>query len=108
MEQSATATTKMANRFIKNFNWRPAPNGGATGRVTLSVNTWPSSGRARVRSFALILALLLVLIDARAIELSRPETERIGKKIWQNECNGTVSGLTSWNGGENVASLGIS
>jgi hypothetical protein len=32
---------------------------------------------------------------------------RIGKKIWQNECNGTVSGLTSWNEGENFASLGI-
>jgi hypothetical protein len=32
---------------------------------------------------------------------------RIGKKIWQNECNGTVSGLTSWNSGEKFASLGI-
>jgi hypothetical protein len=32
---------------------------------------------------------------------------RIGKKIWQNECNGTVSGLTSWNEGEDFASLGI-
>ena len=32
---------------------------------------------------------------------------RIGKKIWQNECNGTISGLTSWNTGENFASLGI-
>ena len=32
---------------------------------------------------------------------------RIGKKIWQNECGGTVAGLTSWNTGENFASLGI-
>ncbi|MFN2507403.1 MAG: hypothetical protein ABR589_01370 [Chthoniobacterales bacterium] len=32
---------------------------------------------------------------------------RIGKKIWQNECGGTVSGLTAWNTGENFASLGI-
>ena len=32
---------------------------------------------------------------------------RIGRKIWQNECGGTVSGLTSWNAGENFASLGI-
>lgn len=32
---------------------------------------------------------------------------RIGHKIWQNECGGTVSGLTSWNAGENFASLGI-
>jgi hypothetical protein len=27
--------------------------------------------------------------------------------IWQNECAGTVAGLTSWNAGENFASLGI-
>ena len=32
---------------------------------------------------------------------------RIGNKIWQNECGGTVAGLTSWNTGENFASLGI-
>jgi hypothetical protein len=32
---------------------------------------------------------------------------RIGRKVWQNECAGTVSGLTSWNAGENFASLGI-
>jgi hypothetical protein len=32
---------------------------------------------------------------------------RIGKKIWQNECAGTIAGLTSWNTGENFASLGI-
>ncbi|MBB5349987.1 hypothetical protein HNR46_000208 [Haloferula luteola] len=31
----------------------------------------------------------------------------IGRKIWQNECGGTVDGLTSWNGGENFPSLGI-
>ena len=32
---------------------------------------------------------------------------RIGQKIWQNECGGSVAGLTSWNAGENFASLGI-
>lgn len=32
---------------------------------------------------------------------------RIGHKVWQNECGGTVAGLTSWNAGENFASLGI-
>jgi hypothetical protein len=42
-----------------------------------------------------------------AINLSQAEAMRIGKKIWQNECNGTISGLTSWNSGENFASLGI-
>lgn len=34
-------------------------------------------------------------------------TLRIGQRIWQNECAGTVSGLTSWNSGEQFASLGI-
>jgi hypothetical protein len=42
-----------------------------------------------------------------AISLTHSEALAIGKKIWQNECNGTVAGLTSWNEGENFASLGI-
>jgi hypothetical protein len=42
-----------------------------------------------------------------AISLTQREALAIGKKIWQNECNGTVAGLTSWNTGENFASLGI-
>jgi hypothetical protein len=42
-----------------------------------------------------------------AISLTQSEAREIGKKIWQNECNGTVAGLTSWNEGENFASLGI-
>ncbi len=42
-----------------------------------------------------------------AITLSQAEAQKIGRKIWQNECNGTISGLTSWNTGEDFASLGI-
>ena len=42
-----------------------------------------------------------------AITLSHADVQRIGKKIWQNECNGTISGLTAWNEGEDFASLGI-
>src|SRR5256885_1124476 len=42
-----------------------------------------------------------------SIKLSHAEALRIGKKVWQNECKGTVAGLTSWNAGENFASLGI-
>jgi hypothetical protein len=45
--------------------------------------------------------------DAPAITLSRSDTLKIGKRIWQNECNGTIAGLTAWNKGENFASLGI-
>src|SRR5438128_3778539 len=42
-----------------------------------------------------------------AISLSHGDVLRIGKKVWQNECNGTISGLTAWNEGEDFASLGI-
>jgi hypothetical protein len=42
-----------------------------------------------------------------ALNLSRDQALRIGRKIWQNECGGSVAGLTSWNEGENFASLGI-
>jgi hypothetical protein len=39
--------------------------------------------------------------------LTAGEKAAIGKKIWQNECAGTVPGLTTWNGGEEFPSLGI-
>ena len=42
-----------------------------------------------------------------AITLSHADVQRIGKRIWQNECNGTIFGLTAWNEGEDFASLGI-
>lgn len=41
------------------------------------------------------------------VRLSERQAMEIGKRIWQNECAGTVDGLTSWNGGEDFASLGI-
>jgi len=44
---------------------------------------------------------------ATAVAISDADALRIGKKIWQNESNGTVAGLTAWNAGENFASLGI-
>jgi hypothetical protein len=44
---------------------------------------------------------------AAAISLSHNDALRIGKRVWQNECNGTISGLTAWNRGEDFASLGI-
>jgi hypothetical protein len=51
---------------------------------------------------------LLASTQARStIDLSNAEALRIGKRIWQNECRGTIAGLTSWNKGENFASLGI-
>ena len=39
--------------------------------------------------------------------LSPAQMDRVGARIWQNECGGKVAGLTSWNAGEDFASLGI-
>ncbi len=45
--------------------------------------------------------------SAPRIQLSSEDAVAIGRKIWQNECNGTVAGLTTWNRGEDFPSLGI-
>lgn len=66
------------------------------------------SGRAHFLASLAALACVAALPQMlSAISLTQSEALRIGKKIWQNECNGTVAGLTSWNEGENFASLGI-
>jgi hypothetical protein len=44
---------------------------------------------------------------AGEIKISDAEADRIGKKIWRNECAGTRDGLTAWNKGEDFPSLGI-
>jgi hypothetical protein len=64
----------------------------------------------RCYSFAtLVFAAFIALLPKplHAITLSHADVLRIGKKIWQNECSGTIAGLTSWNAGEDFASLGI-
>ncbi len=53
-----------------------------------------------------LLFLLLLALSASAA-LSDKELESIGHRVWKNECAGTRDGLTSWNEGENFASLGI-
>jgi hypothetical protein len=44
---------------------------------------------------------------AAEIRLSPEVIRIIGHRIWRNECDRTVEGLTSWNDGESFASLGI-
>jgi hypothetical protein len=57
----------------------------------------------------LIITALLTMpeLQAARIQLSASRAERIGRRLWQNESGGTVSGLTAWNRGEDFASLGI-
>ncbi len=52
-----------------------------------------------------LVVLTFTALPARA--LSDRELASIGQRVWQNECGGTREGLTSWNAGENFASLGI-
>jgi hypothetical protein len=70
---------------------------------------WPSSYGANSASLPFLVVITLFVASAAmaAVNLSPAETRRIGKRVWQNECNGTLAGLTSWNEGENFASLGI-
>jgi hypothetical protein len=42
-----------------------------------------------------------------AIRLTEAQKAAIGRKIWQNESGGRVTGLTAWNVGEEFPSLGI-
>jgi hypothetical protein len=39
--------------------------------------------------------------------LAPADTEAVGRRVWQNEADGKVEGLTAWNAGESFASLGI-
>lgn len=57
----------------------------------------------------LLVSLILPLapLTAQSVHLSDAEALAVGKRIWKNECAGTVTGLTSWNAGEDFASLGI-
>ena len=65
---------------------------------------WRDCSRV-VRLFVLL--SVLTQVTATDAMISRAESLRIGQKIWENECGGTTAGLTSWNAGENFASLGI-
>jgi hypothetical protein len=101
-------------RFIRRRKPRAVGilNLGAAGTGTLE-RKLGSSSTALPPSWShptLLVAALLAATAASsiaAVNLSPAETRRIGNRIWQNECGGTVAGLTSWNSGENFASLGI-
>lgn len=62
-----------------------------------------------VCSVALLLAACAPAAPAPQVagNLTAGQKAAIGQKIWQNECAGTVAGLTTWNAGEEFPSLGI-
>jgi hypothetical protein len=62
---------------------------------------------AAMKIFATLCLFVTLATQAAEIRLTDSQALEIGKRIWKNECAGTVSGLTSWNGGEEFPSLGI-
>jgi hypothetical protein len=61
----------------------------------------------RLLPLALLLAGLCAAQAQAPVQPSPAERDRIARQVWQNECGGTVDGLTSWNDGEEFPSLGI-
>ena len=45
--------------------------------------------------------------SSQSVSLTAAQKASIGRKIWQNESGGKVSGLTAWNVGEEFPSMGI-
>ena len=76
-------------------------------RSSRKQQSWLSRGNYLLTLLLITWTIALWPHISFAITLSHADVQRIGKKIWQNECNGTISGLTSWNQGEDFASLGI-
>jgi hypothetical protein len=63
----------------------------------------------RLATTLLSFALCVLSLQPAAAELrlSPAQAQKIGQRLWKNECAGTVEGLTSWNKGEDFPSLGI-
>lgn len=62
----------------------------------------------RMRYLAFNFLLCLVFLEkAFSFSVSMADAQKIGERIWKNECAGTVEGLTNWKKGENFASMGI-
>ena len=60
------------------------------------------------RRFVLaLIAVSSLAAQATPAALGDSQALEIGRRIWKNECAGTIDGLTSWNKGEEFPSLGI-
>jgi hypothetical protein len=57
--------------------------------------------------FLMFFLINLSTVHSKLIIIKPEDSHTLGQKIWHNECNGTIEGLTTWNLGEDFASLGI-
>lgn len=55
----------------------------------------------------LFITIILLHPVCNPFNITQEQAAEIGKKIWHNECACSINGLTSWNDGEDFASLGI-
>ncbi len=52
-------------------------------------------------------AIILSTSTTHGISIPKEQAQKIGMKIWSNECAKSINGLCTWNEGENFASMGI-
>jgi hypothetical protein len=63
--------------------------------------------------FPVILGLGAIFLEpavtavGQSLSISDAQAEKVGRRLWKNESDGTIAGLTAWNAGEDFASLGI-
>ncbi len=69
----------------------------------------PSTVRLSIHLTTILAALFFssAVSSAEGLAITDAQALSAGKKLWKNECGGMVEGLTSWNVGEDFASLGI-
>lgn len=73
----------------------------------MKVDDFSGRHRVLVAIGAIVFACTAALPAYSQTVLTPGQVQKVGQRIWQNECAGTVAGLTSWNVGEEFASLGI-
>lgn len=61
----------------------------------------------QVTRLVTVIGFLVLGSAAAESGLNASQKAAIGRKIWQNECAGSVAGLTTWNAGEEFPSIGI-
>ena len=76
-------------------------------RVKMAAMKFSMTKSFCVAACSLLILQTMALAQTSGLRLTPDQVSRIGKRIWANECGGTVAGLTSWNKGEDFASLGI-
>ncbi len=60
-----------------------------------------------MKKLLILIVMLFSYLGAEVFNLSHEDAQKIGKRIWQNECNGTLEGLISWHANEKFPSLAI-